>query len=133
MPLSHLPLFLTSAFLALAHWLDKRTAVRLPLLLAGVLFARGRRTVTSWFRAAGIKGDYRQGYVTVRAVGRQAPPKSVLDAIAQLVERPRQRLVAEVGQRSLAVGGRALRPGRRRHADGEDHKAGEHQRGAVLV
>ena len=60
MTLSSLPPLLTSAFAALAVWLDKRTAARLPLLLAGVLFARGRRTVTSWFRAAGISDDYRQ-------------------------------------------------------------------------
>src|SRR5262249_50467220 len=52
MSLSHLPAFVANAFLDLAHWLDRRSAARLPLLLVGVLFARGRRTVTSWFRAA---------------------------------------------------------------------------------
>jgi DDE superfamily endonuclease len=72
MPLSHLPALLTSAFLDLAHWLHKRSAARLPRLLLGMLFARGRRTVTSWFRAAGIADDYRQSYVTVCAVGREA-------------------------------------------------------------
>jgi hypothetical protein len=72
MPFSHLPAFLTSAFSDLAHWLDKRTAARLPLLLAGILFARGCRTVTTWFRGGGIEDDYRQGYVTVCAVGREA-------------------------------------------------------------
>ena len=51
MPLSHLPPFLTTAFAALAHWLDRRSTARLPLLLCGILFARGRRTVTSWLRA----------------------------------------------------------------------------------
>ena len=72
MPLSYLPAFLTSTFSRLSHWLDKRTAARLPLLLTGVLFARGNRTVTSWFRAAGITTDFRNGYTTVCAVGRQA-------------------------------------------------------------
>jgi hypothetical protein len=72
MPLKHLPPFLTSVFAALARWLDRRTAVRLPLLLAGLLFAKGRRTVTAWFRAAGITDEYRQGYVAVCAVGREA-------------------------------------------------------------
>jgi len=71
MPLSHLPPSLTSAFAALAHWLQKRSAVRLPLLLGGLLFARGRRTVTSWFRAAGIADDFRPAYTTVCAVGRE--------------------------------------------------------------
>src|SRR5215467_9972547 len=54
MPFSHLPALLTRAFAALAHWLDRRSAARVPLLLVGLLFARGRRTVTAWFRAAGI-------------------------------------------------------------------------------
>src|SRR5437764_11178141 len=64
-PFSHLPALLTSAFAALAHWLDRRSAARLPLLLVGLLFARGRHTVTSWFRAAGIADDYRPAYATV--------------------------------------------------------------------
>jgi DDE superfamily endonuclease len=72
MTLSHFPSLLTSVFAFLGYWLDKRTAARLPLLLAGVLFARGRRTVTSWFRAAGITDDFRQSYVTVCSLGREA-------------------------------------------------------------
>src|SRR5206468_2571366 len=67
-----LPAVLTSAFAALAHWLDRRSAARLPLLLGGILFAHGRRTVTSWFRPAGIADDYRPAYTTVCAVGRNA-------------------------------------------------------------
>ncbi len=72
MPFSHLPTLLTSAFAALAHWLDRRSAARLPRLLGGILFAKGRRTVTSWFRAAGITDDFRPAYTTVCAVGREA-------------------------------------------------------------
>ena len=59
MPFSHLPALLASAFLDLAHWLHKRSAARLPQLLLGILFARGRRTVTAWFRAAGITDEFR--------------------------------------------------------------------------
>ena len=59
MPLSHLPPFLSHTFAAFAHWLDRRTAARLPLLLYGVLFASGRRTATSWFRAGGITVEFR--------------------------------------------------------------------------
>jgi hypothetical protein len=70
MALSHLPPCVATAFDRLAHWLDPRSAARLPLLLLGILLASGRRTVTSWFRAAGITDDYRQGYVTVCAAGR---------------------------------------------------------------
>ena len=42
------------------------------LLLHGALFARGRRTVTSWFRAAGITTDFRPAYRALWAAGRQA-------------------------------------------------------------
>jgi hypothetical protein len=69
MSLSHLPAFLANAFDDLAHWLDRRSGARLPLLLLGALLASGRRTVTSWFRAAGITGDFRQAYATVCAAG----------------------------------------------------------------
>jgi hypothetical protein len=77
MPFSHLPAFLTSAFFYLAHWLQKRSAARLPLLLVGILFAKGRRTVTSWFRAADITDDYRPAYTTVCAVGRNTTQMAV--------------------------------------------------------
>ncbi len=72
MPFSHLPAFLTSAFTALAHWLPKRSAARLRQLLLGLLFAHGRRAVTSWFRAAGITDEFRAAYTTLCAVGREA-------------------------------------------------------------
>jgi hypothetical protein len=71
MSFSYLPPLLTTFFSALAGWLQKRSAARLPRLLLGILFARGRRTVTSWFRAAGISDDFRPGYTTVCAVGRR--------------------------------------------------------------
>lgn len=71
MLLSHLPEFLATAFTDLASWLDCRSAVRLPVLLTGLLFASGRRTVTSWFRAANLEQDYRNAYTTVCAVGRE--------------------------------------------------------------
>jgi DDE superfamily endonuclease len=72
MLLSHLPACLSRTFTAFASWLDRRTADRLPLLLTGILFAVGRRTATSWFRAAGITHTFRRAYHTLRAVGRRA-------------------------------------------------------------
>src|SRR3954454_21435953 len=72
MPLSHLPPFLASAFAALAHWLDRRSAARLPLLLGGPLFAHARLTVASGFRAAGVGDEYRPAYTTVCACGRES-------------------------------------------------------------
>src|SRR5437868_11948699 len=72
MSLSHLPDLLTTAFGNLSRWLQRRSAARLPRLLYGILFAHGRRTVTSWFRAAGIADDFRPAYATVCAVGGKA-------------------------------------------------------------
>jgi DDE superfamily endonuclease len=71
MVLSHTNPWLSAVFLRLARWLDRRTAVRVPLLLLGILLATGRRTATSWFRAAGIADDFRPAYHTIYAVGRR--------------------------------------------------------------
>ena len=91
MPFSHLPPLLTSTFSCLAAWLHKRSAVRLPQLLLGILFATGRRTVTSWFRAAAITDDFRPAYTTVCAVGRHVPHMAVSTflAVKPLLSRPR--------------------------------------------
>jgi hypothetical protein len=91
MTFSCLPTSLTRVFSHFAHWLDKRTAARLPLVLTGLLFARGCRTVTSWFRAADIGTDFRQGYVTVCAVGREINSMAVtaLNVVEPLVKDKR--------------------------------------------
>jgi hypothetical protein len=72
MPLSHLPACLSAWLAQIVAALDKRSAPRLFLLLTGALFARSRRTVTSWFRAAGISSDFRPAYHALWATGRQA-------------------------------------------------------------
>jgi DDE superfamily endonuclease len=91
MPFSHLPLFLTTTFATLASWLHKRSARRLPGLLLGILFATGRRTVTSWFRAADIRDDFRPAYTTVCAVGREVPHMAIgtFFAVKPLLQGPR--------------------------------------------
>jgi hypothetical protein len=95
MSLSQLPPLLASAFLTLAFWLDRRSGVRLPRLLLGILFARGRRTVTSWFRAAGITDEYRPAYHTVCAVGRQVNSLACTTLLAvQPLLDPRRLTVA---------------------------------------
>lgn len=92
MALSYLPAFLSALFRALAGCLDKRLRQRLPQLLLGLLFARGRRTVTSWFRAAAITDEYRHGYRVVAAVGRNVDALAigVLHTVRGL--EPSQRL-----------------------------------------
>ncbi len=42
----------------LAAGLHARNRWRLPVLLTGILFAGGHRTVTTWLRAAGVSDDF---------------------------------------------------------------------------
>ena len=55
----------------LAAGLHGRCRWRLPILLMGILFAQGRRTVSSWLRAAGISNDFADYYYFIAAVGRK--------------------------------------------------------------
>ena len=72
MPFSQLPALVAAWFGQIANALDPRSAPRLLQLLGGALFARGRRTVTSWFRAAGITTTFRRAYSALWAAGRRA-------------------------------------------------------------
>lgn len=53
----------------LAVGMHARNRWRLPVLLVGMLLASGRRTVTSWLRAAGISDDYQDYYYFLTSVG----------------------------------------------------------------
>jgi hypothetical protein len=55
----------------LATPLHARHAWRLLPLLRGLLFARGRRTVAAWLRAAGLGQDYKRYYYFLGALGRK--------------------------------------------------------------
>lgn len=52
--------------------LHARNRWRLPVLMVGILFANGRRTVTTWLRAAGVSDDYQDYYYALVAFGRKA-------------------------------------------------------------
>lgn len=67
----------------LAAALDRLSSTRLALLFLGVVLARGRRTVRSWIRAAGLSDQFRPCYTTVAAAGIRA-------------ERIARRLLTEV-------------------------------------
>ena len=56
----------------LAAGLHARNRWRLPVLLVGMLFAGGRRTVTTWLRAAGVSDDYQDYYYFLACVGRKS-------------------------------------------------------------
>lgn len=59
-------------FSRLASALDPRSRPRLAWLLVGAVLARGRRTVTSWVRAAGLSREFRPCYAAVSAAGGRA-------------------------------------------------------------
>src|SRR5438309_530692 len=72
MSFSELPPFLSAALFACVWLLDRRTQAPLQALLLGALFARGRRTVSSWLRAACVGEDFRRHYHALHSTGRSA-------------------------------------------------------------
>ena len=56
----------------LAAGMHARNRWRLPLLFVGMLFADGRRTVTTWLRAAGISSDFADYYYFLAPLGRKS-------------------------------------------------------------
>ena len=69
----------------LAAGLHARNRWRLPVLLGGILFAHGRRTVTTWLRSAGVSADYQDYYYFLAALGRKT--KSVATELLLLTLR----------------------------------------------
>ncbi len=69
----------------LAAGLHARSRWRLPVLLIGILFAGGRRTVTSWLRAAGISTDFTDYYYFLSSVGRNT--ESIATRLVSLILR----------------------------------------------
>jgi hypothetical protein len=56
----------------LAAALDRRSAPRLALLFLGAILARGRRTVTTWIRAAKLSDRFQSCYIAVAAAGKRS-------------------------------------------------------------
>ena len=54
------------------------------MFLIGVLFASGRRTITTWLRAAGVSDDFQDYYYALAALGHKT--ESVGNQLVQLVE-----------------------------------------------
>src|SRR5438477_5636452 len=67
-----LPALLLDWITTLAGTLDARQQARFVRLCTGLVFARGRRTVTSWLRACGVGRDYKRYYYLLGSVGRKA-------------------------------------------------------------
>src|SRR5262249_13699276 len=85
-------------FTRLAAALDRRSAPRLALLFVGAVLARGRRTVTTWIRAATLSDRFRSCYTAVAAARKRA---------ARGARRPLTEVVAPLaagsGRLTLAI------------------------------
>jgi hypothetical protein len=57
----------------------------LPVLLVGILFAGGRRTVTTWLRAGGVSADFADYYYFLASIGRKT--ESIATQLVALVLR----------------------------------------------
>ena len=67
----------------LSAGLHARNRWRLPVLMVGVLFAGGRRTVTTWLRAAGVSDDFDDYYYFLSSLGRKT--ESIATQLVALV------------------------------------------------
>jgi DDE superfamily endonuclease len=81
----------------LASFLDPRCNWRLLPLMTGLLFATGRRTVSSWLRAAELGKDYEDYYYFVSAVGHKGK------CLAAIVLRIALDVIAPQGRILLAL------------------------------
>lgn len=85
-------------FSRLASALDPRSARRLVALFLGAILARGRRTVTSWIRAAGLSDQFRRCYTTVAAAGKRTD-----DIAARLAHEVVKPLLADADRLTFAL------------------------------
>jgi hypothetical protein len=77
--------------------LDCRSALRLALLFFGAVLARGRRTVTTWIRAAQLSDRFRSCYTAAAAAGKKADSiagRLTLEAVKPLVGGANRLLLA---------------------------------------
>ena len=56
----------------LAAGLHGRNRWRLSVIIMGIIFASGRRTVTTWLRAVGVSDDFSDYYYFLQPLGRKA-------------------------------------------------------------
>jgi hypothetical protein len=65
-----------------------RSRWRLSLILLGIVFARGRRTVTTWLRAVGIHADFADYYYFLQPLGRKSKDLAQRLLVLLLVRLP---------------------------------------------
>jgi hypothetical protein len=90
----HLPVEVASWITQMAGLLHARLAWRLLPLLAGALFAQGRKTVASWLRGGELGADFKNYYYFLGSLGRNVKSLAmVLLWIAVRVVNPGERVL----------------------------------------
>jgi SRSO17 transposase len=84
--------------IALCSILHQRSAWRLSIIFAGIVFARGRKTVTSWFRAAGISRQYKAFYYFIGSIGQktEAIATVLFEFMVKLIYRKNKRILMAI-------------------------------------
>ena len=70
----------------LSEEVHKRSRGRLETIFFGILFAHGKRTVTSWLKAAGITKGYQEYYFFLNSLGKHYYEK-IADKLCEMVLR----------------------------------------------
>jgi hypothetical protein len=80
---------------ALCSVLHQRSAWRLGIIIAGIVFAKGRRTITSWFRSAGISRRYKAFYYFIGSIGRKTEVIATVlfEVMVHLIYRKNNRVL----------------------------------------
>jgi hypothetical protein len=83
---------------ALGNVLHQRSAWRLSVIMAGIIFAKGRRTITSWFRAAGIIRQYKAFYYFIGSLGQktEAVATILFEIMMALIYRKQTRVLMAI-------------------------------------
>jgi hypothetical protein len=83
---------------ALGNVLHKRSAWRLSVIIIGIIFAKGRKTITSWFRAAGISQRYKAFYYFIGSVGRKTEiiATVLFEIMLSLIYKKQQRILMAI-------------------------------------
>lgn len=88
---------LTAWIAQFASLLDPRIAWRLLPIMTGLLFATGRRTVSSWLRAGELSDDYQDYYYFLSAIGHK------VELLATRLLRIVQKVIGPGGRILLAI------------------------------
>ncbi len=83
---------------ALCSVLHQRSAWRLAIIITGIIFAKGRKTVTSWFRAAGITQRYKAFYYFIGSLGQNTETIATVlfEIMVKMIYRKQTRVLMAI-------------------------------------